>query len=182
MARTRDRAGPLRRMLALVAVVVGLTALTAAACVLSYSSIARLRAAGRDLPRRWPGSTRCILDALLVMAGCSVLALRGAGLLSQVYGWLCLIVLLGALAAGGVVHEAGLSMPARAAEITAAVVALGARADRLRPAAWLLLRHAQANGQVRRGRDARIARGDRAAGARGRGRGLRRSSPPRWNT
>ncbi|HWF81120.1 MAG TPA: DUF2637 domain-containing protein, partial [Streptosporangiaceae bacterium] len=108
------------RTLALVAVVIGLIALTAAACVLSYSSMHdfALRAGvSPSLAKIYPD----IGDAMLVMAGCSVLALRGAGLLSKVYGWLCFILLLAALAASGVVHEAGLSMPLRAAEITAAV-------------------------------------------------------------
>ena len=108
------------RTLALVAVVVGLVALTSAACVLSYSSVHdfALRAGiSRPLAKIYPD----IGDAMLVIAGCSVLALRGAGLVSRVYGWLCFILLLGALAASGVAHEAGLNMPLRAAEITAAV-------------------------------------------------------------
>jgi hypothetical protein len=108
------------RTLALVAVVVGLIALTAAACVLSYSSVHdfALRAGiSPSLARIYPD----ICDAMLVMAGCSVLALRGAGLLSKLYGWLCFIGLLGALAASSTVHEAGLNVPLRAAEITAAV-------------------------------------------------------------
>lgn len=119
-SQTAGDSGRALRTLALVAVVVGLIALTTAACVLSYSSVHdfALRAGiSRSLARIYPD----IGDAMLVMAGCSVLALRGAGLLSRVYGWLCFILLLGALAASGVVHEAGLSMPLRAAEIIAAV-------------------------------------------------------------
>ena len=116
---SRDESGALRTF-ALVAVVVGLVALTAAACVLTYSSVHdfALRAGvSRSLARIYPD----IGDAMLVMAGCSVLALRGAGLLSKVYGWSCFIGLLGVLAGSSVVHEAGLNMPLRAAEITAAV-------------------------------------------------------------
>lgn len=116
---SRDESGALRTF-ALVAVVVGLVALTAAACVLTYSSVHAfaLRAGiSRSLARIYPD----IGDAMLVMAGCSVLALRGAGLLGKVYGWLCFIGLLGVLAGSSVVHEAGLNMPLRAAEITAAV-------------------------------------------------------------
>ncbi len=108
------------RALALVAVVVGLVALTTAACVLSYSSVHdfALRAGiSRSLAKFYPD----ICDAMLVMAGCSVLSLRGAGLLSKAYAWVCFILLLGALAASSAVHEAGLSVPLRAAEITAAV-------------------------------------------------------------
>lgn len=108
------------RTLALIAVVVGLVALTTAACVLSYSSVhdfALKAGISPSLARIYPD----ICDAMLVMAGCSVLALRGAGVLAKVYGWLCFIVLLGALAASSVVHEAGINMPKRATEITAAV-------------------------------------------------------------
>lgn len=116
---SRDESGALRT-LALVAVVVGLVALTTAACVLTYSSVHdfALRAGiSPSLARIYPD----IGDAMLVMAGCSVLALRGAGLLGKVYGWLCFLGLLGVLAGSSVVHEAGLNMPLRAAEITAAV-------------------------------------------------------------
>jgi hypothetical protein len=108
------------RTLALIAVVVGLIALTTAACVLSYSSVHAfaLRAdVSRSLARIYPYAC----DAMLVLAGCSVLALRGAGLISRVYGWLCFIVLLATLAASSVAHVAGLNMPKRAAEITVAV-------------------------------------------------------------
>jgi hypothetical protein len=104
----------------LLAVVVGLVALTTAACVLSYSSVhdfALNAGIKPSLARIYPD----IADAMLAIAGCSVLALRGAGLLSKVYGWLSFVVLLGALAATSAAHEAGLSMPRRAAEITAAV-------------------------------------------------------------
>ena len=119
-AQRRDTGGVLR-LLALIAVALGLAALTAAACVLSYQSIHVLADQARvsdQLARIYP----LIFDALLVVSGCCVLALRGAGLPSKLYAWLCLIVLLAALAAGGVVHAAGYHMPLRPAEITAAVV------------------------------------------------------------
>jgi hypothetical protein len=121
VARNSDnRAGPLR-LLALIAVAAGLAALTAAACALSYSSIVHLATAAgisSRLVRVYP----LILDALLVMAGCSVLALRGAGLPSRVYAWLCLLVLLGGLAGGGAVHAAAVKISRRTAGIVAAVV------------------------------------------------------------
>jgi len=122
VARRADpgESGRALRTLALTAVVVGLVALTTAACVLSYSSVhdfALKAGISPSLARIYPD----ICDAMLVMAGCSVLALRGAGVLAKVYGWLCFVVLLAALAASSVVHEAGISMPSRAIEITAAV-------------------------------------------------------------
>ena len=109
------------RVLALIAVAVGLTALTAAACVLSYSSVHHLATEagvhGR-LARIYP----LIFDAVLVVAGCSVLALRGAGLVSRLYSWLCMLVLLSALAAGGALHAAAVKIPHKLAAVVAAIV------------------------------------------------------------
>ncbi len=112
--------GRVLRLLALAAVVAGLVILTAAACVLSYSSVHvfALQAGVADgLARIYPA----ICDAMLVIAGCSVLALRGAGLFSKIYAWLCFILLLAVVAASGVIHEAGLHLPKRTTEIIAAV-------------------------------------------------------------
>ncbi len=109
------------RLLGLVAVAVGLAALTAAACALSYSSIHHLATAAGVSPKL-ASIYPLIFDALLVIAGCSVLALRGAGLVSRIYGWFCLLVLLGGLAAGGAVHAAAIRIPRRLAGVVAAVV------------------------------------------------------------
>jgi len=109
------------RVLALIAVVTGVAGLTAAACVLSYSSVHHLAiqaGVSGQLARLYPP----ILDAVLVVAGCSVLALRGAGLFSRAFSWLCLLVLLGALAAGGAVHAAAVKIPHRQAAVAAAIV------------------------------------------------------------
>ncbi len=114
-------AGRVLRVLALIAVAIGLAAVTAAACALSYSSIHYLATAASVSPRLarlYP----LIFDALLVLAGCSVLALRGAGLVSRVYSWLCLLVLLAALAGGGAVRAAAVKVPHRLAGILAAVI------------------------------------------------------------
>jgi hypothetical protein len=119
-ASGRD-AGRVLRVLALIAVAIGLAALTAAACVLSYSSIHHLAiqaGVSPRLARLYP----LIFDALLVVAGCCVLALRGAGLISRLYSWLCLLVLLGALAGGGAVRAAAIKVPHRLAGILAAVI------------------------------------------------------------
>ena len=120
-ARSGRDAGRVLRLLALIAVAIGLAAITAAACVLSYSSIhhlATLASVSPRLARLYP----LIFDALLVLAGCSVLALRGAGLVSRVYSWLCLLALLGALAGGGAVRAAAIKVPHRLAGILAAVI------------------------------------------------------------
>jgi hypothetical protein len=109
------------RLVGLIAVAVGLAALTAAACTLSYSSIHHLATDGGVSPRLarvYP----FIFDALLVIAGCSVLALRGAGLGSRIYAWFCMLILLAALAAGGAVHGAAVHVSRQLAAIVAAVV------------------------------------------------------------
>jgi len=108
-------------VLGLIAVAVGLAALTAAACTLSYSSIHHL-AIDAGVSRRLAAIYPFIFDALLVIAGCAVLALRGAGLPSKIYAWFCLLVLLGALAAGGAARAAKIHIPHRLAGIVAAVV------------------------------------------------------------
>lgn len=117
----RREAGRALRIVALVAAVLGLTALTAAACVLSYSSVHHL-ATQAGVSARLASIYPLIFDVLLVLTGCSVLALRGAGLVSRVYGWLCMIVLLGSLAAGGAVRAAAINVPRHLAGVVAAIV------------------------------------------------------------
>jgi hypothetical protein len=118
--RGRD-GGRVLRVLALIAVAVGLAGLTAAACVLSYSSIHHL-AIQAGVRGRLASIYPLIFDALLVVAGCSVLALRGAGLVSRVYSWLCMLVLLAALAAGGAARAAAVTIPHKTAAVVAAIV------------------------------------------------------------
>ncbi len=113
--------GQVLRALALVAVAVGLAALTAAACVLSYSSVHHL-ALQAGVHGRLASIYPIIFDALLVIAGCSVLALRGAGLVSRMYSWLCMLVLLAALAAGGALQPADVKIPHKLAAVVAAIV------------------------------------------------------------
>jgi Protein of unknown function (DUF2637) len=117
---SRD-AGRAMRLVALVAVVIGLAAVTAAACVLSYSSMHHL-AIQAGVSARLASVYPLIFDALLVLAGCSVLALRGAGLGSRVYGWVCMLLLLGGLAAGGALNAAAIKIPHRLAGVVAAIV------------------------------------------------------------
>jgi uncharacterized protein DUF2637 len=113
--------GRVLRLLGLIAVALGLAALTAAACTLSYTSIHHL-AIDAGVSRRLAATYPFLFDALLVIAGCAVLALRGAGLPSKIYAWFCLLVLLAALAAGGAARAAAVHIPHRLAGIVAAVV------------------------------------------------------------
>jgi Protein of unknown function (DUF2637) len=118
---SRKESGQVLRVLALIAVGAGLAAVTAGACALCYSSIHLLAVqagVSASLARLYP----VLIDAVLVLAGCSVLALRGAGLISRIYGWFCFLVLLAGLAAGATVRAANLHVPTRQAEIGAAIL------------------------------------------------------------
>jgi hypothetical protein len=121
LAGTHQNGGRILRVLALIAVATGLVLLTVAACVFSYSGIHALAldaGVSASLAKAYPA----IFDAVLVVAGCSVLALRGAGIVSRIYAWLCLLVLLVGVAGLAAVHAAGVHVPHRTAGITAAIV------------------------------------------------------------
>jgi uncharacterized protein DUF2637 len=120
-AGSARESGRALRLLGLAAAATGLAGLTAAACVLSYSSIHHL-ATNAGVSSRLATVYPLAFDAVLVVAGCAVLALRGAGLPSRIYAWLCLLVLLGALATGGTLHAAAVHIPRRQAAIAAAVI------------------------------------------------------------
>ena len=108
-------------MAALIAAILGVLVLAAAAFVLSYPGIHQLaRTAGMSvtLARVFP----VIFDALLVVALAAVLSLRGAGWWRRGYSWLITLLLLAAMAAGGVLHEVHPHIPHRPAAITAAVL------------------------------------------------------------
>ncbi|HEX2321207.1 MAG TPA: DUF2637 domain-containing protein [Streptosporangiaceae bacterium] len=121
LAKPGRDAGRVLRILALIAVAVGLAALTAAACLLSYSSVHHL-AIQAGVHGRLASVYPLIFDAILVVAGCSVLALRGAGLVSRLYSWLCMLVLLAALAAGGALRAEAVKIPHKVAALVAAIV------------------------------------------------------------
>jgi hypothetical protein len=101
---------PRLRLAALTAVIIGVLLLAAAAFLLSYSGIHHIAlqaGVSPKLARLYPG----IFDAMLVIACAAVLALRGAGWVTRLYVWLCLIVLLAAVATGDAVHAMGIAIP-----------------------------------------------------------------------
>jgi hypothetical protein len=109
------------RALGLGAVAAGLLVLTATACVLSYPGVHELAkrvGIGATPAKVYP----IAIDAMLVVAAVSVLALRGAGLPSRLYAWLCLIVSVAGLAVASVAQAAGLRIPHRAGQIGAAII------------------------------------------------------------
>jgi uncharacterized membrane protein SirB2 len=109
------------RLLALAAVALGLLLLAAAAFVLSYGGIhavALSAGVSQRLARIYP----LIFDAMLVVTGAAVLALRSAGLPSRSYAWLSMLALLAAAAAADALHATGTRLPRRPAAATAAVI------------------------------------------------------------
>jgi hypothetical protein len=109
------------RALGLGAVAAGMLVLTATACVLSYPGVhdlAKRVGIGATPAKAYP----IAVDAMLVVAAVSVIALRGAGLPSRLYAWLCLIVSVAGLAAASVAQAAGFRVPHRAGQISAAII------------------------------------------------------------
>src|SRR5215469_16139001 len=109
------------RLLALAAVALGVLLLAAAAFVLSYAGIHAVALSAGVSPRLariYP----LIFDAMLVVAGAAVLALRSAGLPSRSYAWLSMLALLAATAAADALHATGTRLPRRPAAATAAVI------------------------------------------------------------
>jgi Protein of unknown function (DUF2637) len=109
------------RITALIAVAVGVLLLAAAAFVLSYAgihAIALKSGVSARLARFYP----LIFDAMLVVAGAAVLALRGAGLITRCYTWLIMLLLLAAVAGADALHATGTAIPHRPAAATVAIV------------------------------------------------------------
>jgi hypothetical protein len=109
------------RLLALVAVSVGLLLLAAAAFVLSYAGVhdvALSAGVSQRLARLYP----LIFDAMLVVACAAVLSLRGAGLPSRCYAWLSLLVLLTVVAFADALHATNAALPHRPAAAAVAVI------------------------------------------------------------
>ncbi len=119
--RPRQDAGARWHTVAIVTMATGLLVLTALACVLSYPSLRALGGQAALSPTQ-AKAYPIVFDATLLIAGCAVLALRGAGVFSRIYAWLSLLVLLAALAAGGVVRAAAVKVPRQPAAIAAAAI------------------------------------------------------------
>jgi outer membrane biosynthesis protein TonB len=109
------------RVFGLVAVCVGVAALAAGTFVLSYSGIHAIALQAGISPRLARGYP-LLLDAMLVVVLAALLSLRGAGVPSRVLAWLTLLALLGAAAGADALHATKDKLPARATEISAAVL------------------------------------------------------------
>jgi hypothetical protein len=109
------------RVVALIAVIIGVLVLAAAAFVLSYAGIHAIAVEAGVSPRLarlYP----LIFDAMLVVASAAVLSLRGAGLVMRCYAWFSLLVLLCAAAWADALHATATRLPHRTAAATVAIV------------------------------------------------------------
>ena len=109
------------RILALVAVSLGVVVLAAAAFVLSYKGIRAVAleaGVSPDLARIYP----LMFDVMLVVAGAAVLALRGAGWIVQAFAWLSLLVLLAAAAGASTMYATNTHLPHKTAATIAAIL------------------------------------------------------------
>ena len=122
-SRSAKRGGASRvaRVLGLTLVCLLVAALAAATFVLSYAGMHSF-ALQAGIQGRFARGYPLLVDAMIVIAGASVLALRGAGLPSKFLAWLILLIMLGAAAAADAIHASGRKLPGQYASIIAAVV------------------------------------------------------------
>jgi len=109
------------RLIALVAVSLGVVVLAAGAFVLSYHGIRAVAleaGVSPDLARLYPP----MFDVMLVVAGAAVLSLRGAGWAVQAFAWLSLLVLLAAAAGASTLYATNTHLPHKTAATIAAIL------------------------------------------------------------
>ena len=166
------------RLLAHIAVVIGLAAVAAAAFALSYAAVRDIAlAAGvpAALARLYPA----IFDAVFVLACAAALTLREARWWARGYAWLSVLVTGALIAAAAAYHAMGLHLPHKTA--AGIVAALPLALVVLGFSLWLsMLRHGRAGGSAAaadRAR-ARSGRSQPDAGDRIRPRGGRGRRPP----
>jgi hypothetical protein len=109
------------RLAALTAVIVGVILVALAAFLLSYSGIHQIAlqaGVSEGLARLYP----LMFDAMLIITCSAVLATRTAGWGTKVYVWVCLLLVLGAVAVGDALYATGVHLTGQAARATIAVV------------------------------------------------------------
>ncbi len=109
------------RLAALTAVIVGVILVALAAFLLSYTGIHQIAlqaGVSAGLARLYP----LMFDAMLIITCSAVLATRTAGWGTKVYVWLCLLLVVGAVAVGDAMYATGVHLTGQAARATVAVV------------------------------------------------------------
>ncbi|HEY2505301.1 MAG TPA: DUF2637 domain-containing protein [Streptosporangiaceae bacterium] len=111
-------------VIGIAAVFAGVAALAAATFVLSYNGIHQFALQAGIAPRYARGYP-WLIDAMLVIVLAAALVLRGAGVPSKLFAWLCLVLLLAAAAGADALHAEGRRLPAHPAAVTGAVLPWG---------------------------------------------------------
>ena len=109
------------RLAAFTAVVVGVVLVALAAFLLSYTGIHEIAlqaGVAPGLARLYP----LMFDAMLIVTCSAVLATRTAGWGTKTYVWICLLLVVGAVAVGDALHATGVHLTGQAARATIAVV------------------------------------------------------------
>ena len=109
------------RLAALTAVIIGVILVALAAFLLSYSGIHQIAlqaGVSTGLARLYP----LMFDAMLIITCSAVLATRTAGWGTKVYVWVCLLLVVGAVAVGDALYATGVHLTGQAARATIAVV------------------------------------------------------------
>ena len=109
------------RLAALTAVITGVILVALAAFLFSYSGIHHIALQAGVAPRLarlYP----LMFDAMLVVACSGVLATRAAGWGTKTYVWVCLLVVVGAVAVGDALYATGVHLTGQGARATIAVI------------------------------------------------------------
>jgi Protein of unknown function (DUF2637) len=109
------------RLAALAAVIAGVILVAVAAFLLSYAGIHEIAlqaGVAPGLAQLYP----LMFDAMLVISGSAVLALRSAGLGTKCYVWVCLLLVIAAMAVGDALYATGVYLTSQAARAVIAVI------------------------------------------------------------
>ena len=134
------------RLLAHIAVVIGLAAVAAAAFALSYAAVRDIALAA-DVPAALARLYPALFDAVFVLACAAALTLREARWWARAYAWLSVLVTGALIAAAAAYHAMGLHLPHKTA--AGIVAALPLALVVLGFSLWLsMLRHGRAGGSA----------------------------------
>ena len=109
------------RLAALTAVIVGVILVALAAFLFSYTGIRQIAlqaGVSPNLARLYP----LMFDAMLIITCSAVLATRTAGWGTKTYVWVCLLLVVGAVAVGDALYATGVHLTGQAARATIAVI------------------------------------------------------------
>ena len=109
------------RLAALTAVITGVILVALAAFLFSYTGIHHIALQAGVAPRLarlYP----LMFDAMLIITCSAVLATRTAGWGTKTYVWVCLLLVVGAVAVGDALYATGVHLTGQAARATIAVI------------------------------------------------------------